>query len=114
MDAIATQYGVRKERIQEIVAAGVDLRDRRAVRAALATQGTQADRSPTGDPELERAKAKIEETATKASPGPTTPPPGHPRRRLQRGGISSICWNRLETDCLEEVKVEPGRTNRKF
>jgi len=85
MDAIATQYGVRKERIQEIVAAGVDLRDRRAVRAALATQGTQpasALPSPTNvapnDPELERAKAKIEAMAANAPPAAPARPPALP------------------------------------
>jgi hypothetical protein len=72
--------GVRKERIEELVQAGVDLRNQNAVRAHLAAQGAQpasALPSPTnvatGDPELERAKAKIEAMAAKASPGPTTP-----------------------------------------
>src|SRR6478672_7761156 len=39
IDALASLYGVQKERMEALVEAGVDLRDRKAVRAALAAQG---------------------------------------------------------------------------
>lgn len=46
LDVFASLYGVRKERLEAIVEAGVDLRNRKAVRAALAAQGTPPDQSP--------------------------------------------------------------------